>query len=306
MKRLLAILAWSIGVGALAQAPSAPATPAAAPPVVERGIGPFQLQTRNGELVVRLLRLEKDMLWVDQRTSSGRYIETGVPRADIVRFAVPRLPVLEAARQAATAAQAAQVEPALRRVADSLRPYRDLPGLPAHEARLLVGRVVERQDRWRDALAFYEEVAALPDAPELSSEARQRSGLCYSRLGEQAKALSALDGLAFPDDDPVLLNDLYFARAAARAAAGQHDLAVMDYLNPVVFTPHVQRAEVRALSAALPSLAALKDWTAVARTLSVLRAQYKEEPETAAAEAWAAPFAKQLEAEKDYDIPGGT
>lgn len=296
MKRGLSILCAVLIAPAFAHA-QAPGSTA------ERGIGPFNLQTRNGPSVVRLLRLEKDMLWVDQRTSDGRYIEVGVPRGTIVSFEIPRLPVVEAASQATTTQQATQVEVPLKRIVDTLKPYRDLPGMPVYEAQLIQGRLLMLQGRDSEAVPVLSDVATNAKDGLLQQEANLRMGLIFSRLGQNEQALAILDPAAFPDDDPELLDDLFAARANARAAMGRHEDALLDYFYPVVFAPHIHRAEPRSLLAALPSLSALEDWAGAARALTVLRTQYAKEPETAKAEEWAKRFEGKLGVEQNYQLP---
>lgn len=270
----------------------------------ERGIGPFTLQTRNGPSTVRLLRLDRDMLWADQRTSDGRYIEIGIPRAQIVTFEIPRLPVIERARQAITTQQVAEVEAPLKAVVDQLRPYRDLPGMPVYDAMLIQARMLMLQKRDAEALTLLNDLNNNAKDPAIKDESKLRTGLILARQGDNERALNILENMPFPDEDPDLLDDLYAARAKALAAVGRHKEALMDFYFPVVFMPHIQRAEPRSLLAALPSLAAIPDWASVARAMSVLRTEYANEPETAKAEEWAQQYKQQLGEEQAYVAPG--
>ncbi|MCO5062371.1 MAG: hypothetical protein M9963_10325 [Kiritimatiellae bacterium] len=273
-------------------------------PTSQRGIGPFTLQARNGSAEVRLVRLDRDMLWVDQQTRDGRYVEVGVPRANIISITVPPIAVLEAARRASTTQQIAQVEQPLRRVVDTLRVYRDLPGIPFYDAELILGRMLMTQGRDTESLNALSDVVANSKDPAFQQEANLRKGLILARQGRNEEALTILENISFPEDDPILTDDLYFARANAKAAVGRHRDALMDFFYPVVFAPTINRAEPRALFAALPSLVAIDDWISVARTLDVLHAEFGEEPETEKADEWARQYQKQLGLEQSFQVPG--
>lgn len=263
----------------------------------ERGVGPFTLETTRGPTSVRLLKIDREMLWVDQRTSDGRFIEVGIPRAQIVKFDIPKLPVIEAARAATTTQQIAQVEASLKRIIDMLRPYRELPGMPVYDALAVQGRMLMAQQRYTEAMSVLNEVSVSAKDEEMKQDAKLRIALIYARQGDTEKVLSILDGAVFPDDDAEFLDDLYAARAAARSAAGRHKEAVMDYYYSVVFAPHIRNSEPRSLLAALPDFAAMNDWASAARAIEVLRAQYGESEQTQKAEEWASQYQKQIGAE---------
>lgn len=272
----------------------------------ERGTGPFRLVTPRGEVTVRLLRRDRELIWVDQQLSNGSFVETGLNRNDIVRFEIPRPAVFDAVDRATAAEQIAKVQVALKAISDSLRPYRDLPGMPVDEALLLQGILLERTQRWPAALAAYQELAAAPHRPPLAERAQLRAALCHAKLGQYDRVSALLEERTIPDDDRALLSELYFARAQARAALGRHDAAIMDYLFLVVFDPFLLNNESRCLAAALPSYAALQDWSAMWKTLAVLRAQYPDSEETKKAEEIAKTYEKQLAAETEYQDPAAT
>lgn len=272
----------------------------------ERGVGPFRLVTPRGDVTVRLLRRDRELVWVDQQVSGGTFVETGLARTDITRFEIPRPSAFEAAERAATSEQIARVQVALKGISDSLRAYRDLPGMPVDEALFLQGLLLERSQRWPAALAVYEELLAAPHRPAIAATAGLRAALCHAQLGQHERVLAVLEQRTIPDDDLTLLSDLYFARGRALAAAGRHDEAILDFLFLVVFDPYVQNNEPRCLAAALPSFAALQDWAALWKSLAVLRGQYPDSAETKQAEEIAKTYEKQLAAETEYQDPAVT
>lgn len=269
----------------------------------ERGVGPFRLVTPRGDVTVRLLRRDKDLIWVDQQVSGGSFVETGLRRADITRFEIPQPAAFEAAERASTPEQIAKVQVALKAISDSLRSFRDLPGMPVDQALLLQGLLLERSQRWPAALAVYDELLAAPHRPAVAGTAGLRAALCHAQLGQHERVLAMLEQRAIPDDDLALLSDLHFARGQALAATGRHDEAILEFLFLVVFDPYVQNNEPRCLAAALTSYAALQDWAALWKSLAVLRGQYPEAAETKQAEEIAKTYEKQLAAETEYQDP---
>lgn len=291
------------GLLALALVLTGPILPAPAQTTRERGIGPFQVLTKRGEITVRLLRRDRQLVWVDQQVSSGRFVETALAPDDLVRFNVPTPPVFDAADRATTPDQIAQVLVALQRMTDPLKPYRDLPGVPLDAALLRQGLLLERAGRWENALKVYEDILAQKYQPPEVTEARLRSALCHARLNRNDRVLELLADQSLPDDDLALLSDLVFARAQAHAAQGQYEQAVLDFLYLVVFHPFVQENESRCLAAVLPSYAALQDWEAASQTLAALRKQYPDAQATRQAEPFAQQYQKELAAEEAYATP---
>lgn len=285
---------------ALGAAP--PSLPGQTPAAVERGIGPFSLQTRRGPLTVRLLKRDAQFVWVDQLAASGKWIEIGLTPSDIVRFDVQRPRFFDLVESASTPEQIGQLTAALKKVTDTQKAFRDLPGLLVDEAFFLQGRLLEKQSQWKAALAVYEDIAKQPYHPAQAEAARLRAGVCYARLEQFEKALPLLDA-PVSDEDLGLLSDVVFSRARARAAAQDHERAVLDYLYLVVFQPFVQTNEARCLSAALPSYAAMQDWDGLWKSLQVLRTQYAALDETRRAEEFVKPYAKELEKEKAFALP---
>ncbi len=256
----------------------------------ERGIGPFFVQTAEGRFPVRLLKRdrEKGTVWVLKQAQAGGYFEAGMAPGEIILVEMPRPKFFEAALQPATPEQAAQAQAALKNMADSLKPFRDLPGVLGDEALVLQGRLAEAGGQYPQALKFYEEVLQQPYFSAQAGPARLRAGLCYSALGDPAKAFEYLSDVTVSDEDADLLSEVMLSRGQALAKLGRHQEAVLSLLYLVVFHPYVRDNEARCLSAVLPSYAALKDWDALAKTVQTLEASYPGTPHATNAAAFAA------------------
>lgn len=274
-----------------AQAPAGP---------VERGVGPMTLVTPRGRSTVRLLRREKDFVWVDQLTSSGKYVETGVARADVTNVEIPRPRVLDVWDQAATTDQVAQAQALLKRIYDTMKNFRDLPGIPVDEAQYIQGCLLEKAGRLREALALYDDVKGQAHKPKEVPGATLRAGICRAKLGEFDEALKSLEGATAPEEDTALLSDLHFERAKAYAAIKKHDRAIMDFLYLVVFHPYTESNEVRCLEAVIPSYIAIGDWSGAAKSMAALKSHYPDSESTRRAEALLADHQKELSEEADY------
>ncbi len=284
--------ALAILLGLSLLAPAQAQAPAAAP----RGIGPFALETVRGPLNVRLLRREKELLWVVQQLSSGQQVDAGLPLKEIVRFNLPR-PRLFQALDAASPEQAKALRPQLEAYIRQLALYRDLPGLNVDEAQLLLGRLLEQVGDWKGAAGVYAEILGQPYQPTEQATARWRRGLCLVQLGQHAEALPLLDPAGVNDDDLGLVSDLYFARGEVLQHLGRHDEAVLAYLHLVVFLPYVRDNEPRALAAVLPSYAAIEDWEAAYRTVQQLKKDHADTDAARQAEAFAAAHPDQMDKE---------
>ena len=172
---LLPMLLLALVLRAEAQAPvvgaPAPAPAAAAP----RGIGPFSIETARGPLTVRLLRRDRDLVWIVQQLNSGQTVDTALPAKEITRFVLPR-PRLFQALDVATKEQAKLLRPQLEAYIRQLMPYRDLPGLNVDEGQLLLGRLLELEEDWKGAAAVYADIMAQPYKPAESARAGLRRG----------------------------------------------------------------------------------------------------------------------------------
>ncbi|HMO52486.1 MAG TPA: hypothetical protein PKA21_15315 [Kiritimatiellia bacterium] len=268
----------------------------------ERGFGPYTLQTRRGDATVRLLRIEQDMIWVDRQVQSGQWVETGIPRRDVIAFRAPRPPEFVAADQAQTPEQIAAAIDQLRRMVSRMRVFRDLPGIPVHEAILLMAELNERREFWRDALQQYEELLAqtyeMPDRQLI----RYRAGLALWRMDRKERALTYLLDDPIPEEDLEFYSAIQYARADSLAASGRHREAIDAYLTLIVFHPFLANNEPRALAGIIPSYIALTDWDAVMKTFEALQGDYPEAPETAAIETLLAKFSEQVESERAFQL----
>jgi tetratricopeptide (TPR) repeat protein len=270
--------------------------------VRERGIGPYTLVTKRGEVTVRLLRRDGDIIWVDRLVQSGSYIETGIPRSEIIEFKSPKPALFEQAEQAYSTEQITTAIDQLRRMAAQLRPYRDLPGIQVNAAMIQQAKLNERRSYWRDALVIYQELLTQPyDFPE-KNMIRYWSGLNLWRMGQKDKALEFLDDDPIPDEDMGFMSDVLNARADCYSAAGKNREAIDTYLSMIVFYPYVRTNELRAMSGIVPNYIALQDWDAVVKTVDAMKLDYAEAPETAATIALLEKYQAQVEEEKKFKI----
>jgi len=269
---------------------------------IERGVGPYTLNTKRGEITVRLLRREGDMIWLDRQVQSGEWLETGVPRSDVVEFKAPRPPEFIAADKARTPEEISTVIDQLRKLISRLRTFRDLPGIPVDEAIMITARLNEQRGFWRDALPHYEEL--LGQSYEIPDRQRVRylAGLCLWKMQDKPKALTYLLDNPVPEDDMSLLSSVLLARADCLAATGRHREAADCYLSLIVFYPYEQSNEVQALSRIIPSYIELGEWDAVMKTFDALQGAYPEAPETAETGKLLARHAEKVEAEKQFQV----
>lgn len=268
----------------------------------ERGIGPFNLSTKRGDIQVRLLRREGDIIWVDRMVQSGSFVETGLPRSDIVEFKSGKPAVFVAAEQAQTPEQISASIDALRKMVAQLRAYRDLPGMPVNSALILQAKLNERRESWREALLIYQELLTQPyEFPERPM-VRYWAGMNLWRMDQKEKALEYLLDDPVPDEDLDAMSDILYARADSLSAAKRYREAIDTYLGLIVFYPYVRTNELRALSGILPNYFALQDWDATVKSIEAMKRDYADAPETAAAEAMLQQFASEVEKEKQFQI----
>ncbi len=292
LARMLVALAWLLFADTVAMAQT----------TRERGFGPFTLVTRRGETTIRILRREDDMIWVDRQVQSGSWVETGVPRREIIALRAPRPEEFIRADAATTPEEISAAIDQLRRMVSRMRNFRDLPGIPVHEAIFLQGQLNERRQYWREALQQYEELLAqtytMPDRPFI----RYRAGICLWRMEQKERALTFLLDDPLPEEDLDLLSEILYARADSLAATKRHREAIDAYLALVVFYPYVANNEPRALAGLLPCYIALGDWDAVMKTFEALQGDYPHAPETAASEAMLIRFNEQVQAERAFHL----
>jgi len=250
----------------------------------EPGIGPALLETKDGQFQGRLLRQDKEMLWVSKAAADGSVFEAGIPLADIKKIRLPTPRVFAAAGVAADEAQIQAVHEALDRLILSLKPFRGLTGIPIDEAILHKGQVFTRQGRWREAIRQFEDILQQPYECEQKAVARLRAGVASELAGDPKAALKYLEGAVLPEDDDELLSTAVFSRATALAAEGRHEDALLDYLRLVVFYPYVQNNELRGLEASVACYAEIEDWESLHKTVQWMQQEFPAARETRHAE----------------------
>ncbi len=268
----------------------------------ERGHGPYLLVTPRGEVMVRLLRRDGDMVWMDRRMDSGEWVETGVPTQRILDLKAPRPREFVRADEIVSNDQIPEVIDELRRLVARLRSFRDLPGIPVHEALMLQASLNERRSFWREALNTYQEILDQPGETADHLLIQYRAGICLWHLEEFEKALAFLLINPVPEEELNLWSEVMFARADCLAQVERHREAVDAFLPMVVFHPFAQTNEARALSAIIPSFIALGDWDAAMKSFEALQADYPDAPETTAANELLAQYTGEVAAEQVFDI----
>ena len=271
----------------------------ALPAFAQRGVGPFAIRSGDQTMSARLLKRQGDTLWVLKPNQAGADFEAGIPVAQITVVDVPRPKIFDLAEQAATSNQIAQAWIGVKQIADMLKPFRDLPGVPADEALFLLGRLSEKDHRIPEALVYYEDILRQTYPSPMADAARLRAGFCHERARNHEKALQYFNAARIPDNDVDLLSEALFARGQAHAALRQFPEAIQSYLYLVVFYPYANSNEIRCLEAVLPCYAEIKDWDALYKTIHVLKTSYPNTPAAASAEEFAADYEKDLGPEKD-------
>lgn len=266
-----------------------------------RGLGPFKAVIQGrGETQVRLLRRDRSMVWILQQSQGGSFIETGIEAAKFQSLDVPTPALFGQVDRVADAAAAAALLPEMKKLADQLKPFRDLPGMISDQALARVAQLYEKQENWPAAMELYNEILAQPYTNSGVTEARQKAGLCLVRMKEYEKALQLLDIEALGSEDPSVLSEVYMARALAFEASGNLDQALMSYLHLVVFFPFVENNEEKCLAAALPLYEKLGDWDGAWKTVEALSRLYPGTPGAEAAAAFAARNQEAFRKEADF------
>jgi len=268
----------------------------------ERGFGPYTLITRRGEATVRILRRDGDIVWVDRLVQSGAYVETGVPRSEIMEFKAPRPALFDQAEKVEKPEEVSAIIDQLRRLSAQLRPYRDLPGISMNEALILQAKLNEKREYWRDALLIYQELMNQPYDYPGKNMVRYWAGINLWKMNQKEKALEYLMDEPIPDEDMDLFSDILFMRANSYSELGRHREAVDTYLQMIVFYPYYRTNELRALSGILTNYIALQDWDATTKSLEALKLDYAEAPQTLEAEAMLQKYQEQLEKERQFKI----
>ncbi|MGD9872808.1 MAG: hypothetical protein AB7T27_00925 [Kiritimatiellia bacterium] len=299
---LLAAVTGMLNFSAFAQTQPAAAKPADTP----KGMGPYMMTVMQGEKTARtqvwLIRRSRDMVWISRKTQTGTYIDMGMSQNDIVKLEMPRPPAFAAAEQAADDTARRTAQRALHAVQQQLLPYRDLPGVVYDEALFLEGLLLEKLGRWDEALKLHNDILAQKYASPMTAQAKVHAGLCLLQKKDFEGALNHLDKASIPPEDIELLSEVCFGRGMAQQALEKYDLAIMDYLYPVVFHPFVNSNEVRCLKAVIPCYVARKDWDAVFKAFYALKKDYPDSAETLETRTYLEAYTNELGRELDFQI----
>ena len=260
------------------------------PPAALAQLGPYPIQTKQAAFEASLVKRDKDILWVERKSSDGtRSPQVGIAVSDVLQIQMPRPPLFDAVEKIRTApaaadAQFAAAHSALDKFILQTKALRDLPGIPADEAILLKGRLFSQKGLWREALRQYEDVVSKSKIPALVANAQILAGIAYSKEGEHQFAVEYLGGIPLPEEDEELLSQLLFALGDSYFALENYDNALLSYLPLVVFYPFVYDNEPRGLAAALGCYAKLKEWEPLYRSIQEIQKNYPGTPaaETAA------------------------
>ena len=247
-------------------------------------LGPYPIQTKQAAFEASLVKRDKDILWVERKSSDGtRSPQVGIAVSDVLQIQMPRPPLFDAVEKIRTApaaadAQFAAAHSALDKFILQTKALRDLPGIPADEAILLKGRLFSQKGLWREALRQYEDVVSKSKIPALVANAQILAGIAYSKEGEHQFAVEYLGGIPLPEEDEELLSQLLFALGDSYFALENYDNALLSYLPLVVFYPFVYDNEPRGLAAALGCYAELKEWEPLYRTIQEIQKNYPGTP----------------------------
>jgi tetratricopeptide (TPR) repeat protein len=180
------------------------------------------------------------------------------------------------------------------------RAFRDIPGVVSDEALYLKARLLDRQGKYPEALAGYEELRAKTPPSAFADSARIRAGIDHSRLTNAVDAVECLSGIEPPEEDEALLSDMLFALGDAYVRLENWDSALMTYLSLVVFHPYFANNEARALTRTLPCYAALGEWESLYRAIQDITAAAPGTPAATYAATFAKTHAKQLGAVGEF------
>ena len=292
----LMVLFWTLGFGLDAGA--------AQKKWSRRGVGPYTMEAAHGTFEVKLLRIEKELLWVLQRSKSGDEIETGIDLARIKNIEVPRPTLFDSAEYAEKLASIERLQGALRVFIKNHEPFRSLPGMITDEAYYWRARLFMKEQKWKQAARTFENVL---DKKYLGKEqlvdAYLRTGLCFAKMNEPKKALKYLQLDHMPDDDLEFVSEAYFARGQALESVEKYKHALIHYLNLVVFYPFVNDNEVKAMEKTLPCYVALEHWQPAKETYEAMKRLYPEAPETVRATEYLREFQDKLKVALAPDAP---
>lgn len=229
------------------------------------------IQTRGGKINARLLRRDKNCIWVLQKVSSGKIIERGLQVGEIVCCEPRTKEIFITASQARTLPEVDSSLGLLQSVVDQYLPYRDLPGIGVDEALIQQGCLLGGIGNWTNALEKFADVLSQTYKSAAQARARMYAGCCYANLGQYDKGLGLLPDISLLEkmEDVWLFNQACLARGKCLMARGRYEEAILTYLQPIVEGPgDVNKAEL--LEALLAGYAAVGDTNALERTCSEL------------------------------------
>ena len=253
-------------------------------------LGPWPIRTRQAILEASIYKREKDILWIERKTSDGsRAPQVGLAVADIVEIRMPRPALFTRvekllASPKPSAALMVKGQSALDAFIVQTKSLRDIPGIPANEAMLLKGQLLDRQNRWRESIRLYDDVLTHAPRTAAATNAQIRAGIAHAKNGNPFEAVEYLGGIPLPEDDEELLSELLFALGDSYFALGNYDNALLSYLPLVVFYPYVGNNEPRGLAAALTCYAELQEWEPLYRTIQEIQSTYPDTPAAKAAD----------------------
>ncbi|NLB66552.1 MAG: hypothetical protein GX803_08800 [Lentisphaerae bacterium] len=263
-------------------------------------LGPYRVVTKQAVFEASLYKRDKDILWVERKSSSGaRSPQVGIAVGDIQFIHMPRPGLfeqverlLELPKPPAKPVQAAHS--ALDKFILQTRSMRDIPGIHANEAILLKGRLYAHGTLWREAIRQFENVVTYAAETEWAGTARLLAGIAYAKSGGHLFAVEYLADQPLPEDDEALLSDMLYALGSSYAALGNYDNALLAYLPLVVFYPYIQDNEPRALAATLECYAELREWEPLYRAIQDIKRLYPNTPADEAANEAIAKYEKDL------------
>ena len=271
-----------------------------APLAASAQLGPYPVLTKQAALEARLVKRDKDILWIERVNSDGSASpQVGLAVADVLQVRMPRPALFDAAEKirsapAAADAQFAAAHAALDKFILQTKALRDIPGIPADEALLLKGRLYDKKGLWREASRLYEDILAKGKPSAISTNAQILAGIAAAAGGDPNRAIEYLGGIPLPEEDEELLSALLFALGDSYFALENYDNALLSYLPLVVFYPYVYDNEPRGLAAALGCYAALKEWEPLYRSIQEIQKNYPATPAAKTAEEFLEKYKKEL------------
>ena len=252
-------------------------------PQAQAQLGPYPIQTKQAAFEAKIVKRDKDILWVQRESAEGTTPQVGIAVGDILRIQMPRPALFDGIEKirtapAATDAQFAAAHAALDKFILQTKALRDLPGIPADEAILLKGRLYDAKGLWRESTRLYEDILAKSVPSAVSTNAQMLAGIAYAKGGEHNQAIEYLGGIALPEEDEEILSNLLFALGDSYFALENYDNALLSYLPLVVFYPYVYDNEPRGLAAALGCYAQLKEWEPLYRSIQEIQKNYPTSP----------------------------